>query len=381
MMNKKKIIAFAREPGGADTIAPVVKQLIQRDDVEVELFSKDYAGARFTAAGLDFVDIGWGEQCKLERKVRELVLAQQPDGLLTAASSRPTDDMTEKYFWKVGGDCGIPSVAVLDQWQNYAMRFSGPTEAERLRYLPTCIAVMDEDVRRDMISEGIPEDRICVTGHPRFAALKEYQNQCIRKKAREKLARLGVDKTRQIIVFVSEPARRFFAVEEGYDEAETLNALLEVCEKNSKHGQLEVVLKYHPRNIEEDFLRVFNQGQIPLHVIRNEIEPWEVLIAADLVVGMISILLVDSVLLGVPTLSVQLGSKKVGRCLPERDGAIVGARDYASLQTEVDSLLNCIEYRARYVERQKSFSILQDGISRIEHRLYELIHKRRYSDG
>ena len=380
-MNKKKIIAFAREPGGADTIAPVVKQLIQRDDVEVELFSKDYAGARFTAAGLDFVDIGWGEQCKLERKVRELVLAQQPDGLLTAASSRPTDDMTEKYFWKVGGDCGIPSVAVLDQWQNYAMRFSGPTEAERLRYLPTCIAVMDEDVRRDMISEGIPEDRICVTGHPRFAALKEYHNQSIRKKAREKLARLGVDKTRQIIVFVSEPARRFFAVEEGYDEAETLNALLKVCEKNSKHGQLEVVLKYHPRNIEEDFLRVFNQGQIPLHVIRNEIEPWEVLIAADLVVGMISILLVDSVLLGIPTLSVQLGSKKAGRCLPEREGAIVGVRDYASLQAEVDSLLNCIEYRARYVERQKSFSILQDGISRIEHTLYELIHKRRYSDG
>jgi hypothetical protein len=380
-MNKKKIIAFAREPGGADTIAPVVKQLLQRDDVEVELFSKDYAGARFIAAGLDFVDVDWGEQCKLERKVREIVLAQQPDGLLTAASSRPTDDMTEKYFWKVGGECGIPSVAVLDQWQNYAMRFSGPTEAERLRYLPTCIAVMDDSVRRDMISEGIPKDRICVTGHPRFAALKEYHNQSIRKKAREKLARLGVDKTRQIIVFVSEPARRFFAVEEGYDEAETLNALLRVCEKSSNHGEIEVVLKYHPRNIEEDFLSVFNRGQVPLHMIRNEIEPWEVLIAADLVVGMISILLVDSVLLGIPTLSVQLGSKKVGRCLPEREGAIVGVRDYTSLQAEVDSLLNCIEYRARYVERQKSFSILQDGISKIDHKMYELIHKRRYSDG
>jgi len=154
-----------------------------------------------------------------------------------------------------------------------------------------------------------------------------------------------------------------------------------VCEKSSNHGQIEVVLKYHPRNIEEDFLSVFNRGQVPLHMIRNEIEPWEVLIAADLVVGMISILLVDSVLLGIPTLSVQLGSKKAGRCLPEREGAIVGVRDYASLQAEVDSLLNCIEYRARYVERQKSFSILQDGISRIEHRLYELIHKRRYSDG
>ena len=130
-------------------------------------------------------------------------------------------------------------------------------------------------------------------------------------------------------------------------------------------------------------VQVMNEGpgQVPLHMIRNEIEPWEVLIAADLVVGMISILLVDSVLLGIPTLSVQLGSKKVGRCLPEREGAIVGVRDYASLQAEVDSLLNCIEYRARYVERQKSFSILQDGISRIDHKMYELIHKRRYSDG
>ncbi|MDP6702285.1 MAG: hypothetical protein QGH25_21705, partial [Candidatus Latescibacteria bacterium] len=134
MVHKKKILAFAREPGGADTIAPVVARLRREDRVEIDLLAKDFAAARFAAAGLDFEEVPWKAEPALEKQVETILSERCPDALFTGASGRPEDDMTEKYFWKCGADRAVPSLAVLDQWQNYILRFSGTGADERLAY-------------------------------------------------------------------------------------------------------------------------------------------------------------------------------------------------------------------------------------------------------
>jgi hypothetical protein len=374
MGDKKKVLAFAREPGGADTIAPVIGQLRKRDRVEAILLAKEYAGARFAAAGLDYREVAWADESSLRQQVAEIVQVERPDALLTSASSRPQDDMTEKYFWKMGGDLQVPSLAVLDQWQNYILRFSGPGAGEKLGYMPTCVAVMDETVRREMIAEGFPDERILVTGHPRFAALRSYGERVNRATARGKLAALGIDPEAVVVTFVSEPARRFFAAEEGFDEASTLTALLASCKPLAQDRKVEVVLKYHPRNLPEDFSAVHGPedgANLRLHHMQNQLEPWDLLLASDLVVGMISILLVDSVLLGVPTLSVQLGGENEGRCVPEKYGAISVVRQTALLPDEVAALLTREEYRRQYLKRQQKFTVVRDAIARIEDKVYE----------
>ena len=374
MGNKKKVLAFAREPGGADTIAPVIGQLRKQGKVEAVLLAKEYAGARFAAAGLDYQEVEWADESGLRQQVAEIVEAERPDALLTSASSRPQDDMTEKYFWKVGCDLQVPSLAVLDQWQNYILRFSGPRTEEKLGYIPTCVAVMDETVRRDMVAEGFPDDSILVTGHPRFDALREYGERVDRNAVRGKLATLGIDPEAVVVTFISEPARRFFAAEEGFDEASTLTALLASCETLAQDRKVEVVLKYHPRNLPEDFATVHEPeegGNLRLHPMQNQLEPWDLLLASDLVVGMISILLVDSVLLSVPTLSVQLGGGNEGHCVPEQYGAISVVRQAAALPESVSALLTRGDYRQQYLKQQQKFTVVRDAIARIEGKIYE----------
>lgn len=371
MAAKKKILAFAREPGGADTIAPVVGRLRRQDKVEVVLLAKEYAVARFAAVGLESQTVEWSAGEGLEKQVAEILVAQRPQVLLTSASSRPQDDMTEKHFWRSGAEQAIPSLAVLDQWQNYILRFSGPGTGQELAYMPTCVAVMDETVRRDMVGESFPNERIFVSGHPRFEVLHEYGKRVDRAAARKKTTALGIDPDAWLVTFVSEPARRFFAAEEGFDEASTLMALLASCARLKERQRLEVALKYHPRNIPEDFANVRGDSDVRIHHIRDQIEPCDLLLASDLVVGMISILLVDSVLLGVPTLSVQLGGFNHGRCIPEKYGAITAIRQVAELDSTVEALLTQQHFRDQYLRRQRKFAVARDGIVRIANKVYE----------
>jgi len=371
MSAKKKVLAFAREPGGADTIAPVIGRLLEDGKVDVVVLAKEYARARFAAAELPYEEMVWEDEPELEKQVGKIVVAQRPDVLLTSASSRPQDDLTEKYFWKYGADYCIPSLAVLDQWQNYMLRFSGPNKGEELAYMPSCVAVMDEEVRRDMVAEGFPETRLYVSGHPRFEVLQKYSASVSRTQARAKVAALGIDTDALVLSFVSEPARRFFSQEEGFDEVATFSALLDSCSRLETDKRIEVVLKYHPRNIPEDFTNLSHsavENRVRVHHIQNQIEPCDLLLASDLVVGMISILLVDSVLLGVPTLSAQLGGFNHGLCVPEKYGAISVARKTEELDRAVESLLLQQDAREQYLLKQSKFVVARDGISRIKDR-------------
>ena len=374
MAVQKRILAFAREPGGAETIAPVVAKLRNRGQVEVELLAKDYSAARFAAVGLDYVDTEWADGEGLGPQVEAIIAERSPDVLLTSASSRPQDDMTEKLLWKFAADRDVPSLAVLDQWQNYIMRFSGPSAGERLSYMPSCVAVMDEAVRRDMVSEGFPTDRILVSGHPRFEVLHDYAARTDRDAARDKVIALGIEPDARIVTFVSEPARRFFAAEEGFDETSTLAALLDCCRGWADGDAIDIALKYHPRNTLDDFAEIddpASESGLRLHHIVDEIEPWDLLLASDLVVGMISILLVDSVLLGIPTLSVQLNGYNVDRCIPSKYGAIAVAREVEELRARVGQLLDQGEFRRSYLQRQRAFAVSRDGIALVESKIYE----------
>jgi hypothetical protein len=374
----KRVLAFAREPGGADAIAPVVGLLRRQGRVQVTLVAKDFAAERFRAAGLDHLAVPRVDRDQTAGQVQGLLDRFGPQALLSSASSRPEDDMTEKLLWTCGAGRGIPSVAVLDQWQNYALRFSGPTPAQRLAFLPTCIAVMDEQVKSEMIGEGIPAERILVSGHPRFDRLGDFAAGWTPEEAGKTRAELGVAAGALMVCFVSEPARRFFAAEEGYTEAGTLDRVLGSLEGLARREgvAVDLVLKYHPRNIPEDFAGLrFAPGASPLRLIevRQPVPPWPLLAAADCAVGMISILLIDAALLGTPTLSVQINAHHPDRCLAVNAGAIAAARSEAELDRLLGSLLLDRGFREEYLARQARFEVGRGAAGCIGRRLYQLL--------
>lgn len=165
-----KILAFAREAGGAEAIAPVLQLLLETAN-ELLICGKDFGLNIFEKHHLKTIELPSGDDQSLQKILGNYWEGRPPDMIFTSATSLPQLDMTEKHLWKWGERNGVLSVAVLDQWQNYAMRFSGTNPVEKLKYLPTVCCVMDDLAKEGMIREGFPPDRISVTGQPAFDSL------------------------------------------------------------------------------------------------------------------------------------------------------------------------------------------------------------------
>ena len=162
MAHHPKVLAFAREAGGAAAIAPALQELLGH--ASVVILAKDYAHEVFHRAGLRTVTFTECSDAALSRVLAEHWAGQLPEAVFTSATSLPQLDMTEKHLWRWARQQRIPSVAVLDQWQNYAARFSGLGPEEHLAYLPDWIAAMDERAKHGLVAEGLPAERVVVTG-------------------------------------------------------------------------------------------------------------------------------------------------------------------------------------------------------------------------
>jgi len=145
-MSKKSILFFSCEPGGAEVLIPVIKLLTEQPDYFVSVVGYGFALSRFAAKDVDVIEIE-----PVARGDFDLFTKFAPDILITSATSLPSRDMSEKYLWVNAREAGIPSIAFLDQWQNYAIRFSGAHDDERLAFLPDMINCINDVGRAEMI--------------------------------------------------------------------------------------------------------------------------------------------------------------------------------------------------------------------------------------
>lgn len=355
----RSILCFAREAGGAEAIAPVVATLQGKHPVI--LLAKDYAKDVFARHRLPFREIPGYAPDLIEDIEREYGI---PHLVFTSATSLPWNDMTERYLWKWAEARGIPSIAVMDQWQNYSLRFSGPTPEERLKYLPTWICVMDEYARLQMEAEGIPPSHIAVTGQPAFDALLHYAKAFPPSKITAIRRSLGVTGGETLVMFVSEALARDFGDSLGYTEDSTLATLLEVLSRLASRGySFCLVVKLHPQNQREDFsdIDLDGYGNPKVRLVEKEFSPRDLVLASDLVVGMASTLLVESILLGKPTLSVQIGCTRDDCLIATKMGTIPLIKSAEELEGVCLSLLTDVEYRKRYLTRQER--LRTDGLA------------------
>jgi len=157
----KNILFFSAEAGGAEVLTPVVRLLRNSPLYEICVLSYGHGRKRFLANGIECVETG-----KIVKGDRDALERYHPDLIITSAAGIPRFDMSDKYLWETARETGIKTIAFLDQWQNYAMRFSGVEEGERLAYLPDLINCIDHFGLEEMKSEGFPEDMLVPLGHP-----------------------------------------------------------------------------------------------------------------------------------------------------------------------------------------------------------------------
>jgi len=293
---KYRIVFFTCEPGGAEVLIPVIKLLQEQNRYEVVTVGYGHALERFAKKDIFFNKIP-------PVKKNDFTLFKQfyPDFIITSATSLPYKDMSEKYIWHNARQSGIPTFAFLDQWQNYALRFSGKTEEEWLKYLPDYLNCINDIAKREMIQEGFKPDILLTMGHPYLSVLKNDMDKASVRNIRQGLA---ISDSQEVVLFVSEAIYENYGNTRGYNQYEVIEDFLNYL--SERWVNITVLLKLHPKEELERY-RYFQKKYDELHVviITDELSPIDCIKISNRVYGMSSLMLIEAYTFGKPVVTVQ----------------------------------------------------------------------------
>jgi predicted glycosyltransferase len=349
----KTVLLFSRDPGGANTVIPLVSRLTEKGYC-VKLFGKDIALTKYAKSGLPAQDIMKDvEEISLD-SIAGFIKSQMPDFIITGTSA---DDMTEKYIWKAAEQYGIPCFAILDQWVNYGVRFSQYSVSELKKYyhdkkhvyLPTKILVMDDLAKQKAVEEGLDESRIIVTGQPYFETIKNAANRISKKDIDELHKKLKIQNGDHIIVFASEPISKTYHETDdsehfwGYTERTILRNLLDALAElmAKKNKEVKIIIRPHPKEDKDNFndiMAVYEGKEISL-TVDDSTDSLQLIAASDLICGMSSMFLIESAIVGKPVLSIQIGLCRENPFILDQIGILKSVLSRDDLETRLSKIL------------------------------------------
>tara|TARA_B100000315_G_scaffold184167_1_gene173156 strand:+ start:6478 stop:7617 length:1140 start_codon:yes stop_codon:yes gene_type:complete len=370
---RKKIFLFSRDPGGANTVIPLVKPLKEKGYI-VRLFGKDAALEKYLKADLSGFNIAnFVKNIDIEY-IKKFLINEQPDFIITDTSL----DFIERYLWKAAEDLKIPSFAILDQWVNYGIRFSkyNPSETNEYNkdktypYLPSKILVMDDFAKQEAIKEGLPPDRITVAGQPHFETL--LKKKLSLQKSRNLREELCINQSDFLITFASEPVSKDYQQSGdsghywGFTEKtifkELFNGINEISFKYNKN--ISIIIKLHPREDIDNYSNMVSplkRNKITLNVIKKT-NPTDLILSSDLICGMSSIFLIESIVLGKPTISIQIGLNKENPFILDRRDILKSIVDQKTLIKQLESIIiknNYPSYKFDFIKNPVNNILLQ----------------------
>ncbi|MHB9101238.1 MAG: CDP-glycerol glycerophosphotransferase family protein [Sulfuricella sp.] len=332
-----RIVTICGDPGGANAVAPVIELLRAEGKVSVTALAYLQAVTLWSERGIQFDTI---KEEAGDNDILKRLNEPKANLLLTGTSVNRFE--LEKRFIEAARQLDIPSISVLDFWSNYALRFSD--ESGNLCYLPDRIAVMDALARDEMVAASIADSRIVITGHPALDGLDAYRQSFSPEQRCAIRESLGVAPDGWLILYASQPPI-FFEQDDSVpppwlDRLRTVNALLgalsALAQARGKCATL--LIRPHPResgeiyhDLAHDTVRV---------VVSGEGGSRDLALAADVVVGMNTMFLVEARHLGRPTLSIRLALLLPDDFPPNHSGVIRAVYREEDVSTVLEELLS-----------------------------------------
>lgn len=325
MTRPDSVLITARDAGAAAALAPVARAIIDDDRFAAVMVAHGKAVAVFERAGLPVLAL---EEEPTAAQVDALLVRERVRCVLTGTSMRPERD---DLLWSGARRAGIASLAVLDHWCNYAERFTQRTAFDTL---PGTLAVMDDVAREALMAAGCPPETLRVTGQPYFDDLLVRMAALDREQVRREL---GVPLDRRLVVFASEPQERYYGDALGYTESTALQAAIEALGRIDPDALL--IVKLHP--LEHDAAHdAVHSEQLPVEVrVLRAYPATHLVVAADAVLGMTSVFLLEGAMGGRPTLSIRPGGNPGDHFLSRHAAAITSVVDAAEVERELAQAL------------------------------------------
>jgi hypothetical protein len=268
-----KVIACAHDPGGANAVAAVIAAL-RAKGTEVEGYAKGPAVRQFLQLGIECVPVSGDHR---------VIFAGLSGDLLLTGTSQYDDFERAALRWARGK--GVPSITVIDYWSNYLQRFQSDDSSGAGPVFPNIITAIDNICAEEMITDGLPEDRILITGQPYFSWL--IANREPKK---------SITTPAQHILFASQP---------GLNEIEILRILINVL--TDYKPLMNLLVRFHPRQgMYQPSLDLLNKSGLPF-VVDESPDLLETLRRQDIVLGITSAILIEAAMMGIAAGSVIIG--------------------------------------------------------------------------
>jgi hypothetical protein len=294
----KRLLAYVEDAGAAVYLAPLSAAVAARGGT-CRLIAGQTAGAQLTVLGIPF-----------ETSLPS-ALPQGLDAVVVGTSENPRSpsfDLVAK-----AQRAGIPTLGAVDGSTSAEHRFRG-TSTRPLAHAPDWIIVPTKGTAQAFRRLGHPADKVVVCGHPHHDVIRRARADLAgqnRAALRRSLLPMITD-DRPILTFLAEisdgldPA--LFQRRSGYsltgrggDDRRTNIVLEEVLDAvGGLDPRPHVVLRLSPKNTTDEFTAY----RAEVSVISQGGSPWPLLHVSDIVVGMSTTVLQESVLLARPTLSV-----------------------------------------------------------------------------
>ncbi|MCB9805864.1 hypothetical protein H6775_01750 [Candidatus Nomurabacteria bacterium] len=354
------ILFFSRDPGAANCIIPVYKKVVEENDNTFDLYGKDFALDKYRESGIKGKDI-LKEIGLVDRENIKKFLEGKSYKVLVLGSS--FEDETERIMIEVAKDLNIKTISIIDNWMNYKKRYVRQDIENAEPVYPDTICTMDEFSKQETIEEGVPDDVVRVTGQPYFETVALRNKDIDLNSIKQDKETLGVN-DEKLIVFASESIKSAPKIEEelGYNQGDILKAFLEtVVELDKKHKdqKLKILVRPHPRDDIDLLQKTINNLDFPANIdvfLSDELNSQEIISAADLVVGMSSMFLLESILFHKPIMSIQIGLKKRDPFFLSRFGRVESVLNKEELESQVENMVFKSEYHPIEIDIVKGAS-------------------------
>ena len=287
--NEPRILGFVEDPGAANMFVGLPSR------IPIEIVAVEQAARLLGARGVPTVG-------QPSRPLEEYDLV--------AVGTGENIDTPAFDFIARARAAGIPSVSIIDFLSNSEFRFRGRTD-DPLHHAPDTILVPDEPTRQSFLKLGCPEEQVIVTGHPQYDFVLNREAEF---EDRETIRRRLFPEAEgsKVAIFLGEPAKGLnpsqFQRNDAYSldghpdrSGRTLVVLDEIFEiPFVKNREWYFVYRPHPRQTPEEI----THGESLFDRTILDGDPLELVYAADVVLGMTTMLLQEAAILGRPTLSI-----------------------------------------------------------------------------
>ncbi len=307
----------ATEAGGARELRPVILESRSKGMSSI-ILSSPATTPIFAQVSIDACD----KNISSLEEAREFFQKHSINLLVTGTTG---DICSERYLIAVARELGIPSMAILDEWYNYGLRFQN--ENGDMVYLPDVICVQDQLSFEFAKEEGIPVEKLRITGSPSLFELST-QVRLFEEHPPDRPVMMKKDDERLMLLFLSERLGEAYGTEAGgkgshgeylgfyegnvrCDLADALSALQQdviVIEKLHPSEGMKPAPS-HAKNVE---WRV-ESGAHPI---------WPLLWYADCIIGMCTKALLEAAMLGRNAISYQPNAVRPELCTAARLGLV-----------------------------------------------------------